>query len=272
MARKPKQGIQYFSHDVDMLQDKKVKLIKAKHKMLGYAVFLRLLEELYMDKGYYLIVDDDFNILFADDNSLDYDVYISILNDCIKYDLFDKNLYEKYGILTSLRVQKNYLEATIRRKEVDIIKEYALFKINDDISNENVNISKLNVDIGTQSKVKGKERESKEEESIYTAIVKKWNSDCLLSNVKTISDARKKSINARISEYGNSFIDDIIPIINDSLYLKGEVNNWKANFDWCINPNNYIKIIEGNYAQSESKPKAQKNRFLELIESGALDE
>ena len=71
MARKGKVGIDYFSHDVDMLQDKKIKIIKAKHGLVGYAVYLRLLEELYRENGYYLQIVEDFNILFSDENRLD---------------------------------------------------------------------------------------------------------------------------------------------------------------------------------------------------------
>jgi hypothetical protein len=205
MARTPKQGIQYFSHDVDMLGDKKIKLIKAKHKLLGYAIYLRLLEELYMDKGYYLVADDDFNILFADDNNLDYDVYMNVLNDCIKYELFDKNLYEKYGILTSLRVQKNYLEATVRRKSVEIIGEYVLFKVNDDISNDNVYISKLYANIGTQSKVNRKGKEIEKESNTpkgfdYNGLFDYYISVNLIKHTK-LTSSMKKSIDLARKDY-----------------------------------------------------------------------
>lgn len=174
MARKTKPGITYFSHDVDMLQDKKIKLIKAKHGLVGYAVYLRLLEELYREAGYYLKVDGDFNILFSDDNNLTLDVYISILNDCILHELFNPKMYEKYFILTSLRIQNNYFSATERRKEVEFIKEYLLSnpkefynldKVNVCIESLNVDNENLNADIGTQSKVK--KSKVKKKENIY---------------------------------------------------------------------------------------------------------
>lgn len=174
MARKCKTGIDYFSHDVDIMQDRKIKLLKAKHGLVGYATYMRLLEEVYREDGYYLKIDDDFNILFSDDNNLTYDVYILILNDCINGELFNKKMYDKYSILTSSRIQENYCAATERRKEVYFIKEYLIIdvtskykadKVNVCINPLDVNINQLNADIGTQSKVKGKERESKEEEN-----------------------------------------------------------------------------------------------------------
>lgn len=162
MARKGKVGIEYFSHDVDMLNDLKVKLLKAKHGLVGYAVYIRLLEELYRDKGYYLTVNEDFNILFSDDNNLDYNEYILILNDCINQELFNKKLYEKYSILTSKRIQNNYLSATERRKEVLLIDKYLLIEKEDvNIKHQNVCILSLNDDSGTQSKKKVKRKESK---------------------------------------------------------------------------------------------------------------
>lgn len=161
MARKGKIGIDYFSHDVDMLQDKKIKIIKAKHGLVGYAVYLRLLEELYRENGYYLQIDEDFNILFSDDNRLDYNVYISILNDCIEKELFNKKMYENYKILTSNRIQINFCSATERRKEVEFISEYLLVDLEKKYTTGKVNVSilSLNADISTQSKEKVKRKE-----------------------------------------------------------------------------------------------------------------
>lgn len=181
MARKGKIGIDYFSHDVDILQDKKIKLIKAKHGLIGYAIYLRLLEEIYRDTGYYLQLDENFNILFSDDNKIELNEYILILNDCINIDLFNKKIYEKYNIITSKRIQLNYFSGTERRKEVEFIKEYLIIdpllnyktdKVNVNIISLNVDINALNADIGTQSK--GKESKVEEKE-ISRRVIDKLN-------------------------------------------------------------------------------------------------
>jgi hypothetical protein len=164
--RAGKVGIDYFSHDVDMLQDRKIRLLKAKHKLIGYAIYLRLLEEIYRENGYYLKTDDNFNILFADDNNLDYNVYILVLNDCIEFKLFDKDLYQKYNIITSKRIQENYCQATARRHCVSFYKEYLLIDPTRTYGNKNginVNILSLNADIGTQSKEKGYRKKNENE-------------------------------------------------------------------------------------------------------------
>ena len=172
MARTGKVSISYFSHDVDIMQDNKIKLLKARFGLIGYAVYIRLLEELYRSDGYYLKIDEDFNILFSDENKMDYDNHLTILNFLLEKGLFDNQLYQDYSILTSKRVQVNYCAAISRRTKATFIKEYLLVNPDDEIPKSNskkidVSILKLNDNIlvsnddtGTQSKEKEKEIES----------------------------------------------------------------------------------------------------------------
>lgn len=217
MARKGKVGIDYFSHDVDMLQDKKIKLLKAKHGLVGYAVFIRLLEELYREEGYYLKIDDDFNILFSDDNNLDYNVYILILNECIEKGLFNKTLYNKHKILTSVRIQNNYCSATERRKEVEFIKEYLLVDPSDNYNIDRVNvcINDLNVDINTQSKKKVKESIVKE---IYRKV---QHLELSLEEFEKLSE-----------EHTKEEIDDILDQMENWAKLKSKKSAYLTAKNW----------------------------------------
>lgn len=246
MARKGKVGIDYFSHDVDMLNDRKIKLLKAKHGLIGYAVYIRLLEELYRDKGYYLQIDEDFNILFSDDNNLDYNVYILILNDCINQELFNKNLYEKYSILTSNRVQENYLSATERRKTVDMYDAYILVDLLDDnIKSDNVNILTLNDDIGTQSKkkVKRKEKEIENKTPFDVAIDEFKKHRKALK--KPMTDLAVEKLITKLNKM-TSVEEEKIAILEQSI-----LNGWQGVFE--LKNNN-----------SQSKPKK--------IDTSALEE
>lgn len=174
MTRSAKTGIDYFSHDVTMSNDKKIKILIAQKKLIGYAVYNRLLEEIYRDEGYFLTTDNDFNILFSHDCGLELNDYIDILNVCIKAGLFDKRLYENFDILTSKRIQENYFAGTQRRDEVCLLKPYLLLdplkhynqerknRVNVIILDLNDDIKDENADTGTQSKVKeSKVKESK---------------------------------------------------------------------------------------------------------------
>jgi len=147
MARPQKEGLDYFPLDVDMDQDDKLFFIEAKHGLIGFAIVVRLLMQIYKE-GYYKHYDDNKDaFLFAKRLSVDVNVIKNVVNDCINEGFFNKYLYEKYGILTSRGIQKRYLEACTRRKKVSIIKEYCL------IDTENYKnivfeyINPINVDI-----------------------------------------------------------------------------------------------------------------------------
>lgn len=89
----------------------------------------------------------------------------------------------------------------------------------------------------------------------YDEIVELFNRKCKkLSSVIKLTDKRKKSIKARYEEYGNiDIFETLFDKANDSDFLCGENDKgWKANFDWLMNPNNMIKVLEDRYANKKS--------------------
>ena len=56
------------------------------------------------------------------------DIINKLIDVCIGERIINENLYEKYGILTSRGIQKRYLEAAKRRKEINLIKDYMLIE------------------------------------------------------------------------------------------------------------------------------------------------
>jgi hypothetical protein len=58
MARPQKEGLDYFPLDVDMDQDDKLFFIEAKHGLIGFAIVIRLLMQIYKE-GYYKHYSDD---------------------------------------------------------------------------------------------------------------------------------------------------------------------------------------------------------------------
>ena len=76
-----------------------------------------------------------------------------------------------------------------------------------------------------------------------------------------LNSQRYKSLNERIKEYGLDDVLKAIALINESDFLKGNnVNGWMVTFDWFIKPNNFPKVLEGNYAGTKKK----KNKFTEF--------
>ena len=58
---------------------------------------------------------------------------------------------------------------------------------------------------------------------------------------------RYRLIKARINENGLDQVLGAIRSIDQSPFLQGYVTDFVINFDWFIKPNNFIKVLEGNY-------------------------
>lgn len=91
-------------------------------------------------------------------------------------------------------------------------------------------------------------------------IIKSWN---MLNLQKLISinpgTTRYKSLKARIKEYGLENMLKAIDSVKTSDFLKGQnKNNWIITFDWLIKPNNFTKVLEGNYLNRAEKFPIQK--------------
>jgi len=151
MARKSKIGLDYFPHACH--HDDNLEYIIAEHKEKGYYVYFRLLEEIYSKNGYYCNWDKKNIALFSSKKNIDKESLSTIINDLLDENLFNKKIFKKYSVLTSLGIQERYFEAIERRKSVKIINEYILID-NANINHLNVELININEDKSTQIKVK----------------------------------------------------------------------------------------------------------------------
>lgn len=94
----------------------------------------------------------------------------------------------------------------------------------------------------------------KEERISCQQIVDLYHSICKsFPSVRSLSDARKKAIKARLNTYTLDDFRTVFENAEASSFLKGSNDrNWSANFDWLIADKNMAKVLEGNYAD---KPK-----------------
>jgi hypothetical protein len=87
----------------------------------------------------------------------------------------------------------------------------------------------------------------KVEKEFVDTVIKKWN-DIGLNVVRNIKGKRLDSLHARIKEYSKDDVLTVIENVKYSDFLKGNNNrNWTADIDWILKPNNFIKVLEGNY-------------------------
>lgn len=97
----------------------------------------------------------------------------------------------------------------------------------------------------------------KEERTDYKSLVDLYHSICKsFPAVRALSEARKKAIKARLNTYSLEEFRTVFQNAEASSFLKGSNDrNWSANFDWLIADKNFVKVLEGKYAD---KPKGRK--------------
>lgn len=303
MARPARKGLDYFPMDVGFLRDKKVRLIMAEFGASSVLFVLYVLCKVYEGDGYFLKWDKD-EALIAADELRESPQYISeVLQGCLSRSLFDERVFQMFGVLTSAGIQRRYLRSCEKRDEIEICDEYWLLDIDDkkdvptgiraklaffEFSGVKNPVNSPGNPVNSPGNPKSKVKESKVKESKVDLTVSKetvcrtkdvrrvieaWNSLGLQTIKQILPDTdRGKMLRKRVNDYG---IDDVLAAIEKvrfSSFLMGDnKNGWQATFDWFIRPNNFPKVLSGNYDNKKAKSKSS-NVFMDLLESGELND
>jgi hypothetical protein len=83
---------------------------------------------------------------------------------------------------------------------------------------------------------------------------------------------RYDSLAARLDEYGIDKLMMAVENIRRSSFLCGKSSTWHISIDWFVLPNNFPKVLEGNYTDSEQeqKPKSKGSLIDDWVEKGLL--
>ncbi|WP_053813069.1 Lin1244/Lin1753 domain-containing protein [Enterococcus faecium] len=182
MARPYKQGVDYYSLDVDFLKDIKYRKIRRSCGSQTCEILLCLLGYIYGDMGYFLRWDEDSAFLVADDVGAKEGLVEEVVSKAIQVGFFNREKYEKYQILTSNGIQKRYKLITRKRKEVSIKKEYLVNDDNNLVNGGNNSTSTVvngvcNTQIEREIEKESKVNEIKDYEEdmgVYEFIQKSW--------------------------------------------------------------------------------------------------
>ncbi|MBQ6265142.1 MAG: helix-turn-helix domain-containing protein [Clostridia bacterium] len=90
-------------------------------------------------------------------------------------------------------------------------------------------------------------------------IIDKWN-NAGLKAIKGIKpgSSRCKMLGARLREYGEEQITEAVEKAKTSPFLNGRnTKGWVITFDWFLRPDNFIKVLEGNYDERKEPLPAQ---------------
>ena len=70
---------------------------------------------------------------------------------------------------------------------------------------------------------------------------------------------RYKSLSARIREHGKDKVLEAIENIKASNFLQGmNDKGWVITFDWFVKPNNFVKVLDGNYSNRVTREQKKK--------------
>lgn len=73
-----------------------------------------------------------------------------------------------------------------------------------------------------------------------------------LNPLSSLTQKRTQAIREIIAEFGEAALREALDQIKASQYLRGKVKNWRVTFDWLIKPDNFVKVIEGQYADRDA--------------------
>ncbi|EGO6760815.1 DUF4373 domain-containing protein [Enterococcus faecalis] len=254
MARPYKQGVDYYSLDVDFLKDIKYRKIRKSCGPQTCEILLCLLSYIYGDMGYFLRWDEDSAFLVADDVGAKEGLVEEVVNKAVQVGFFDHDKYQKYKILTSNGIQKRYKLMTSKRKEVVLQEEYLIIDGNNSLptvvngvnntQREKERESKVN-----KSKVNKKETESSINPSLPETSVEKAFFEEPLGEEKLTELIRYYSqnvspatpVNITDLQYDLSDFDGDLELLKEAVnicarnnerrysYFAGILKNWRAN-------------------------------------------
>lgn len=192
-------------------------------------------------------------------------------------------LFESGVIVIKHWKMHNYIQSD-RYRPTDYVEEKSMLGLKKNKSytlDENKMDTKCIQDVSVGKVSKGKDSIGKDkdieiepeeiEHVTCKHIVNLYHTTCVsYPKVKTLSDARKKAINARLKCYSIDDFKTLFEKAEASDFLKGSNDrDWSANFDWLIKDANMAKVIDGNYdnkdkshaGSSKKESPASKNRF-----------
>ena len=123
MARPIRRGIDYFSFDTDFFEDNKIKKLRIRYGGIGITIFIYILTQVYREKGYFKICDEDFILELADFFKLEYDKIKEIIDYMGNINLLKfTELTKSEFCITSERIQRNYQESVKTRAKKNKIR------------------------------------------------------------------------------------------------------------------------------------------------------
>lgn len=266
MAGKPKQGIEYSGWSVDMFDsDKKIDKLLDAQGWKGFGVYFFLCQRAYKANGYFYewSYDDCATTARKMGGGIDSGIVKETISYCLQINLFNKGVFDRWGVLTSRGVQRRFWTVLSERRVKTVYDEYWLLdeeeckglvkvSLNSDVQPTNDHLQSTNSETlhRKNSKVKNskvKDNKAENEPVIYFADEELNRLFCLYLEEREKAEKRKPSQD-RIRMLG----EELVKITSDDaerieIVKKAIASGWKSFYP--------IK------KQDAEKPKKSSNKF-----------
>lgn len=276
------EGISYFP--LYCVLDEKFELIEAEFGIKGFAIVVKLLQRIYGGHGYYCEWNNDISLIFAkqcgfscigDKGLLDcagqpsqpgrsQNLIDQVVTASIRRGIFDKQLFEKFSILTSKGIQRIFLNTVRNRKNVKVKKEYLL--LSDAEIKENVVIIGDSYVRNEDSYVRSQQSKVKESKVNNINTMCKADADALFEKLWKIYPVKKgkgkisMTAKQRLLKIG---YDEMVRAIDRYLAELEKDSDWrKPQNGSTFFTSGYIDYLDDNFVPEKSRRRKQtKNQF-----------
>ena len=236
MAGRPKQGIDYAGWSVDIFDgDKKIdKLLDAKG-WKGFGIYFFLCQRAYKTNGYYYEwgYDDCATTARKMGGGINSGTVKETVDYCLQVDLFDRRLFDEWGVLTSRGIQRRFWAVLSERRSKTVYQEYWLLKseeckglvkvsLKSDVQPTNSNVQSANDDMSPIKKSKVN--------NIYN--IKQFSPE-LEQSFQTYLLVRKHNFGELIPEKENTLREELQAIADNdaerlAIVRKAIMGDWKS--------------------------------------------
>ncbi len=131
MAGRPKQGIDYSGWSVDIFDsDTKIDKLLDSKGWPGFGIYFYLCQRAYKANGYFFewSYDDCATTARKMGGGINSGTVRETVSYCLQIDLFNKRLFDRWGVLTSRGIQRRYWAVLSERRSKIVYTEYWLLE------------------------------------------------------------------------------------------------------------------------------------------------
>lgn len=279
MAGRPKAGLDYAGWSVNIFDgDTKIDKLLDAQGWIGFSIYFYLCQMAYKFDGYFYrwAYDDSASTARRMGGGIGSGTVEETVRFCLQIGLFNQRLFDEWSILTSRGIQRRFLSAIQGRRVKSVIADYWLLEeeesngldkcaSNSDFNHSNAHLQGANSHLQDAYAYKSKVKESKGKKrkdagvsaetpccTDVQRIISAWNALGLSQVSKIVPGTNRYDwLRKRAKDYGADEVLRAIDNIRDSDFLMGRTNKpFKITFDWFIRPNNFPKVLGGNYANN----------------------